>query len=106
MSRDRGGNGIQEVDGSIPFGSTNNSFLHLHFPGFLFSSLTACCFEERDRSNSDVRMSGSQPIFAVAQRALRVEHREKAVQSRAITRIGEVDGARFGGHRCREALAF
>ncbi len=23
MSRDRGGNGIQEVDGSIPFGSTN-----------------------------------------------------------------------------------
>ncbi len=22
MSRDRGGNGIQEVDGSIPFGST------------------------------------------------------------------------------------
>jgi hypothetical protein len=23
MSRDRSGNGIQEVDGSIPFGSTN-----------------------------------------------------------------------------------
>jgi len=29
MSRDRSGNGIQEVDGSIPFGSTNNPFAYL-----------------------------------------------------------------------------
>jgi hypothetical protein len=29
MSRDKRGNGIQEVDGSIPFGSTNSKSIHL-----------------------------------------------------------------------------
>jgi hypothetical protein len=41
MSGDKRGNGIQEVDGSIPFGSTNNSFLGLTLSAFLFSSAVA-----------------------------------------------------------------
>ena len=36
MSRDRSGNGIQEVDGSIPFGSTN-----LFFPNVMRINVVA-----------------------------------------------------------------
>ena len=44
MSRDRRGNGIQEVDGSIPFGSTNTNPTipqHLTSPALLTQNRSA-----------------------------------------------------------------